>query len=71
MNKKTRVFVTSNDVQHKEYSKGDKGYIDGYVRGGDNVPYAVVVIEKRIVMIPIHSLEVIFKIPKASTGQDF
>lgn len=55
---KTYVTINDNDNQHKEYTKGDSGYIDGYVRGGDNTPYAVVVVKKKLVMVPLHSLTV-------------
>ena len=32
-----------NDQPQSELKKGDKGYIDGYVMGGDARPYAAVV----------------------------
>jgi len=54
---KTEVIITS-DSPDKDYKKGDIGYIDGYIRGGDNIPYAVVVLtNKTIVMVPFHDLE--------------
>lgn len=42
-----------------DYKKGSKGFVDGYVRGADNVPYAVVVIDssKEFVLVPLHDLE--------------
>lgn len=54
---KTKVTVIADDNQYKEYSLNDKGYIDGYVTGGDNRPYAAVVIGKKIVMIPMYALK--------------
>lgn len=40
---------------------GDEGYIDGYCRGGNDVPYAVIVIPrlKLIALSDFYSLEVI------------
>lgn len=37
--------------------EGDKGYVHNYVRGVDNVPYAVVVTGDKIDMIPISALK--------------
>lgn len=56
---KTHVITKFDDQQHKEWVKGQSGYIDGYCRGGDNVPYAIVIMDDRLVMIPLHSLEVL------------
>lgn len=39
--------------------KGETGFIDGYIRGADDCPYAVVIIGSRIVFLSIRSLEVI------------
>jgi hypothetical protein len=39
---KTRAILTG-DVYQSRLKEGDKGYIDGYVRGGDERPYAVFV----------------------------
>lgn len=38
---------------------GDEGYIDGYVRGADNVPYAVVVFGEQLEICPIFNLKVL------------
>ena len=56
-----KTFVkVKNSIRHHEYIKvGATGYISGYVRGGDNSPYAIVVIEKELVMAGIYDLEVI------------
>ena len=40
-----------------EYQTGDVGIVDGYCRGGDNVPCAVVIVRERFVLIPVYSLE--------------
>lgn len=42
---KTRVEFIADQPQEK-FKKGDRGYIDGYVRGGDGKPYAMVVSDK-------------------------
>ena len=34
------------------------GYIDGYCRGGNGVPCAVVVVKDRIVMAPLETIRV-------------
>jgi len=39
---KTPVILTANPYQ-EDLKKGDICYIDGYVRGGDDRPYAVLV----------------------------
>jgi hypothetical protein len=59
MENKTRVRIENDDQRYHEYKKGEEGYIDGYVRGGDDSPYAVVVIDARIVMISLTCLKVI------------
>lgn len=41
---KTKARVVS-DVYQTALKKNDLGYIDGYVQGGDNRPYAVFVRE--------------------------
>lgn len=47
------------DSQHKEWEVGDFGYVDGYCRGGDDTPYAIVIIKDRIVMAPIYAIRVV------------
>lgn len=46
---KTKVRMLHDDSRYNEWKSGEEGYIDGYVRGGDDVPYAVVVLAGRIV----------------------
>ncbi len=55
---KTKVEMLYDD-QYKEYKKGEKGYIDGYVRGGEGRPYAAVVIGERLVLCMTQHLKVI------------
>lgn len=57
-NDKTEVVITEDDRQYNEFKIGEFGYIDGYIRGGDNVPYAVVVIDHKLRMIPFTCLKV-------------
>ena len=59
MKGKTIIQMFNDDQRHGDWKKGEEGYIDGYCRGGDGAPYAVVVIKDRIVMAPIHSVKVI------------
>jgi len=59
MEGKTRVMIKHDDNHYKEYKKGSVGYIDGYVRGGTDAPYACVVIGESVHMVPLHSLKVI------------
>ena len=56
--KRLKVVFVSNS-QYKEWESGDVGYVDGYCRGGDNVPYAVIVANDRIVMAPLYSIRVV------------
>ena len=43
---------------YKDWNSGDAGYIDGYCRGGDGVPYAVVIVNNRVVMAPLETIRV-------------
>jgi hypothetical protein len=42
---KTKVKLNGKN-QYNDWNDGDTGYIDGYVRGGDERPYAVVILDK-------------------------
>ena len=53
---KTKVRVTCNSYYY-DVHEGDIGYVDGYIRGGDNTPYAVVVIGKSFNRVPVHIIE--------------
>jgi len=52
-----KLYVELICTPHQSYLKeGDKGFIHAYVQGADSVPYAVVVTEQKIDMIPISAL---------------
>ena len=55
---KTKVEV-KEDERQSQLKKGDKGYIDGYVRAADNRGYAVVVVGDIIDFCPLYNLKVI------------
>jgi len=56
---KTLIKVTS-DSNQCSIKKGESGYIDGYCRGGDDIPYAIVITTgKKIDMVPIHCLKIL------------
>ena len=55
---KTKVSII-RDVNQSQIKKGENGYIDGYITGGDGRPYAVVVVGLLIELIPIHDLLVL------------
>ena len=44
---------------YKDWEPGDLGYVDGYCRGGDDVPYAIVIVKDRIVMAPLETIRVV------------
>jgi hypothetical protein len=59
-NNKVQVEITSHDQFHDDYKSGEKGFIDGYIRAGrSGAPHAVVVVEDRIVMVPLNCLKVL------------
>lgn len=53
MKNKTKVKITGV-YNHGTFKIGQVGYIDGYVRGGNDVPYAVVISEKVLDLVPTH-----------------
>jgi hypothetical protein len=55
---KTKVKIIK-EYQHMMFKVGDVGYIDGYVRGADDIPYAVVIVGKKIDYVSSYSLEVL------------
>jgi len=57
MSKKTKVKIL-HDIPQEKAKKDDIGYIDGYVRGGNNRTYACVVISNFISLVPLGFLEV-------------
>lgn len=56
---KTKVVTIAADSRSGDYKAGEHGYIDGYVQGADERPYAVVVFEdSRLVLASIHHLKI-------------
>jgi hypothetical protein len=57
---KTKVKLNGTN-QYNVWNDGDTGYIDGYVRGGDELPYAVVILDKdnSAVLVATYHLEAI------------
>ena len=53
---KTKVRVTCNSYYY-DVNEGDIGYVDGYLRGYDNINCAVVVIGKSFNLVPLHMIE--------------
>lgn len=43
---------------YKDWESGDLGYVDGYCRGGNDVPCAIVIVKDRIVMAPLETIRV-------------
>ena len=58
MEGKTKVKIKSGTNQCNLH-KGDVGYIDGYVRGGNGTPYAAVVSGDIVDLVPTYALKVI------------
>lgn len=56
MKPKVKIIGYSRDG---EWELGDTGVVDGYCRGGDDVPYAIVILDKnfRFVMVNLYQLE--------------
>ena len=52
---KTKAIINSNTFQCR-LEEGMEGYVDGYVRAGDDRPYAVVVSGEIIDMVPLYAL---------------
>lgn len=57
---KPRVKINGRDIDG-EWNHGDTGVVDGYCQGGNNVPYAIVILDKnfRFVMVNLEQLELI------------
>lgn len=53
----TNVIITK-DVYQSDVKKDDVGFIDGYVRGGDNTPLAVFIrhFDGAIDLVPLHAI---------------
>ena len=52
----TKVRVTCNSYYY-DVHEGDIGYVDGYLRGYDNINCAVVVIGKSFNLVPLNMIE--------------
>lgn len=57
---KARVKINGRSP-YADWEPGDTGVVDGYCRGGNDVPYAIVILDKnfRFVMVNIEQLELI------------
>lgn len=55
---KPRVRINGSSP-YGEWGPGDTGVVDGYCRGGNDVPYAVVILDKnfRFVMVNLEQPE--------------
>lgn len=55
---KTKAMINEGvTIQHSRLGAGDYGYIDGYVRGADDRPYAVFVRRDGVIdLVPLHCL---------------
>lgn len=53
---KTKVKIRY-DYHQGIFKKDTEGYVDGYVRGGNDVPLAVVVANGMFDLVPIHNIE--------------
>lgn len=62
---KTEVEITI-ELNQCIFKKGERGYIDGYIRGANNVPLAAVVVDERIDLVQIYALKAIKKGNKLS-----
>lgn len=58
-NMKTRVIIKSQPRHEDGNLVGMEGYIDGYIRGGDDTPYVVVIVGDRIVLAKPYELTII------------
>jgi len=59
MKTEVKIIQITPDTNIDGLSIGDTGYINGYCRGGDGIPYACVVVKNKIVMVSLHCLKVI------------
>ena len=54
---KEDLVIITDDSPHKDYHKNEMGILKGFMRGGDNVPCAIVRLGRRYVLVPVYSLE--------------
>ncbi len=48
-----------NDDQYGGFKKGETGYVEGFVRGGNEVPLICIVTGNKIVLADFHEVEVL------------
>lgn len=58
MEERVKVIVTKKS-RYNDYNVGEIGYVDGYVRGGDNRAYAVVIINEKLIMVDLRDINVL------------
>jgi hypothetical protein len=56
---KTKVKIISKVQYESEDLVGKTGYIDGYIRGGDDRPCVVVVVEHRLILMEFYQVEIL------------
>lgn len=57
---KARVIFTQTDYSPLHtYKEGQIGIVDGYIRGGDEKPYAVCIIEGKFHLVPLYAIKFI------------
>ena len=57
---KDRVKVMlKKELEHSELKPNVVGYVDSYIKGADDRPYAIVVIEDVIDMVQLFNLKVV------------
>lgn len=59
MKERLKILVIATDTQHGDFKQGQTGYIDGYIRGGNDTPFACVIIGSKLVLCPFNVLEVL------------
>lgn len=52
------IVHIKNDYHQGLFRKGDVGFIDGYVRGANNIPCAVVCVKEELDLVPLTVLRV-------------
>lgn len=55
---RAKVIIEGNSP-YGDYAAGDTGFVDGYCRGGDGTPCAIVILDKndRFAMVYINQLK--------------
>lgn len=60
MGDRLRIVFVSDSRYPGEYVSGDSGYVDGYCRGGDDIPYAVVAKDNgQFVMVELNHIRLL------------